>query len=83
MACVFLWFYRWQNIQNEFIRVEEEVSKAKEFRGLDEFAVVYQPWSTKLSVYCKNNNNFKILIKIMRYYCYFFKKSLMLMENMT
>lgn len=46
--------FRWQNIQNEFVRVEKEVASAKEFRGYDEFAVVYQPWSTKVSVIKQN-----------------------------
>lgn len=42
--------FRWQKIQREFIKVEEEVARLQEFRGLDEFAVIYQPWSTNISV---------------------------------
>ncbi|CRK94860.1 CLUMA_CG008352, isoform A [Clunio marinus] len=41
---------RWQKIQRHFIRVEEEVAKLEEFRGLDEFAVMYQPWSNNVSL---------------------------------
>uniref|UniRef100_A0A182YNY3 Phospholipase B1, membrane-associated n=1 Tax=Anopheles stephensi TaxID=30069 RepID=A0A182YNY3_ANOST len=41
---------RWRRIQNEMIRVEKEVAESKEFRGLDEFAVVYQPWSLNVTM---------------------------------
>jgi hypothetical protein len=41
---------RYKKIQQRFIDVEEEVAKAEEFRRLDEFAVMYQPWSTNVSV---------------------------------
>ena len=46
----FFFVFRWQKIQRQFIRAEEEVSKLQEFRGLDEFAVMYQPWPTKVTV---------------------------------
>jgi hypothetical protein len=58
---------RWQNIQNEFVRVEAEVAKSKEFRGLDEFAVVYQPWSTKLSL---NVDNRGTDLSLLAYDCF-------------
>ncbi|XP_065084834.1 phospholipase B1, membrane-associated-like [Ochlerotatus camptorhynchus] len=41
---------RWRAIQEGMIKVEEEVSQMDEFRRLDEFAVVYQPWSTHISL---------------------------------
>lgn len=41
---------RWARIQDEYIRVEKEVAESREFRGLDEFAVVYQPWSLNVTV---------------------------------
>uniref|UniRef100_A0A182K1T2 SGNH hydrolase-type esterase domain-containing protein n=1 Tax=Anopheles christyi TaxID=43041 RepID=A0A182K1T2_9DIPT len=45
---------RWARIQDELIRVEQEVAESQEFRGLDEFAVVYQPWSLNVTLrwYC-------------------------------
>jgi len=42
--------HRWQKIQREFVQVEAEVAQLAEFRGLDEFAVMYQPWSRNVSV---------------------------------
>ncbi|XP_040169796.1 phospholipase B1, membrane-associated-like [Anopheles arabiensis] len=41
---------RWARIQDEYIRVEKEVAESREFRGLDEFAVVYQPWSLNVTM---------------------------------
>uniref|UniRef100_A0A182ML08 SGNH hydrolase-type esterase domain-containing protein n=1 Tax=Anopheles culicifacies TaxID=139723 RepID=A0A182ML08_9DIPT len=41
---------RWSKIQDEYIRVEKEIAESAEFRGLDEFAVVYQPWSLNVSM---------------------------------
>lgn len=58
---------RWSRIQQEYIRVEEEVARMKEFRGLDTFAVVLQPWSKKSSV---NKTNDIMKINIKRIYMY-------------
>ncbi|XP_053684874.1 phospholipase B1, membrane-associated-like [Sabethes cyaneus] len=41
---------RWRRIQEEMVQVEMEVAKLDEFRRLDEFAVVHQPWSTNISL---------------------------------
>ncbi|EAT42506.1 AAEL005957-PA [Aedes aegypti] len=41
---------RWKIIQEGMVKVEKEVSQMDEFRRLDGFAVVYQPWSTHLSL---------------------------------
>lgn len=41
---------RLHNIQQEFIKAEAEVAQYDEFKGLQEFAVVYQPFSLNLSV---------------------------------
>lgn len=41
---------RWHKIQHQFIKVEEEVAKLEEFRGFDEFSVMYQPFSSGISV---------------------------------
>ncbi|XP_058832471.1 phospholipase B1, membrane-associated-like [Topomyia yanbarensis] len=41
---------RWRTIQEKMAEVEEEVVKMDEFRRLDEFAAIHQPWSTKLSL---------------------------------
>ncbi|XP_052873446.1 phospholipase B1, membrane-associated-like [Anopheles cruzii] len=41
---------RWARIQDQYIEVEKDVAESKEFRGLDEFAVVYQPWSLNISM---------------------------------
>jgi hypothetical protein len=40
---------QWGRIQREFNQAEEEVAKLKEFQGLNEFAVVYQPLTRNLS----------------------------------
>jgi hypothetical protein len=40
---------QWGRIQEEFNKAEEEVAKLKEFQGLNEFAVVYQPLTRNLS----------------------------------
>lgn len=40
----------YHRIQEEMHDVEYNVAQMKEFRNLDEFAVVYQPWSVDLSV---------------------------------
>jgi hypothetical protein len=53
-------FCRWRKIQTEFIRAEEAVAKLPEFRALDEFAVMYQPFSKNLSV-C-NHPAFDVLL---------------------
>lgn len=41
---------RWRRIQQEFVEAEEAVAKLPEFRALDEFAVMYQPFTKNLSV---------------------------------
>ncbi|XP_053670197.1 phospholipase B1, membrane-associated-like [Anopheles nili] len=41
---------RWARIQDQYTRVEKEIAESQEFRGLDEFAVVYQPWSLNVSM---------------------------------
>ncbi|XP_049289997.1 phospholipase B1, membrane-associated-like isoform X2 [Anopheles funestus] len=41
---------RWGRIQDEYIKMEKEIAESKEFRGLDEFAVVYQPWSLNVTM---------------------------------
>ncbi|XP_055597334.1 phospholipase B1, membrane-associated-like [Uranotaenia lowii] len=41
---------RWRRIQQQMIKAEVEVSEMDEFRRLDEFAVVHQPWSTQLTL---------------------------------
>ncbi|XP_055693017.1 phospholipase B1, membrane-associated-like [Lutzomyia longipalpis] len=45
---------RLRNIQQEFIRAEAEVAQYDEFKGLQEFAVVYQPFSRNLSIKTKD-----------------------------
>lgn len=40
----------YHRIQEEMHDVEYNVAQMKEFRNLDEFAVVYQPWSVGLNV---------------------------------
>lgn len=40
----------YHRIQEEMHDVEYNVAQMKEFRNLDEFAAVYQPWSVGLSV---------------------------------
>lgn len=52
---------RWQKIQHQFVRVEEEVAKLQEFRGLDEFAVMYQPWSTNVSLNVDGKRDLSLL----------------------
>jgi hypothetical protein len=49
--------FRWKEIQRRFIKVEEEVARMDEFRRLDEFAVMYQPWSTNLSVIIRSRSH--------------------------
>lgn len=49
---------RYSIIQRKMQDVEEEVGNMKEFRGLKEFAVMYQPFSRRLNVtqvYAKKN----------------------------
>lgn len=41
---------RYSTIQRKMQDVEEEVGSMKEFRGLKEFAVMYQPFSRRLNV---------------------------------
>lgn len=41
------WF---QNIEQRYIEVDEQVAKSTEFRGLKEFAVVYQPFTKNVTV---------------------------------
>ncbi|XP_039429002.1 phospholipase B1, membrane-associated-like [Culex pipiens pallens] len=41
---------RWHRIQDGMVQAEREVAKLDEFRRLDEFAVMYQPWSTEISL---------------------------------
>lgn len=41
------WF---EDIEERYMQVDEQVAKAKEFRGLNEFAAVYQPYSRNVSV---------------------------------
>lgn len=40
----------YHRIQGEMQEVEFSVAQMKEFRNLKEFAVVYQPWTVKMSV---------------------------------
>uniref|UniRef100_A0A182WFB0 SGNH hydrolase-type esterase domain-containing protein n=1 Tax=Anopheles minimus TaxID=112268 RepID=A0A182WFB0_9DIPT len=58
---------RWARIQNEFIRVEKEVAESREFRELDEFAVVYQPWSLNVSL---KMNGKEIDYSLLSYDCF-------------
>ncbi|XP_049546327.1 phospholipase B1, membrane-associated-like [Anopheles darlingi] len=58
---------RWARIQEQFISVEREVAESAEFRGLDEFAVVYQPWS--LNVTMKMNGK-KVDYSLLSYDCF-------------
>lgn len=41
---------RYSTIQRKMQDVEEEVASMKEFRGLKEFAVMFQPFSRRLNV---------------------------------
>lgn len=43
----------YHRIQEEMHDVEYNVAQMKEFRNLDEFAVVYQPWPVELNVIFK------------------------------
>ncbi|KAG5672555.1 hypothetical protein PVAND_002673 [Polypedilum vanderplanki] len=52
---------RWMKIQQRFIQVEEEVAKSEEFRRLDEFAVMYQPWSTNVSLIVDGKRDLSLL----------------------
>lgn len=65
--CFSLTLYRLQNIQYDFIRAEEEVAKSSEFRGLKEFAVVYQPLTTNFSVLTKKG---KVDLSLLSYDCF-------------
>ncbi|XP_050093192.1 phospholipase B1, membrane-associated-like [Anopheles aquasalis] len=58
---------RWARIQEQYISVEREVAESAEFRGLDEFAVVYQPWS--LNVTMKMNGK-KVDYSLLSYDCF-------------
>lgn len=50
------WF---EEIEEKYAKVEQEVTRSSEFRGLKEFAVVYQPWgvNTTVSVNCFFDQN--------------------------
>lgn len=39
-----------EKIEDKYIQVEEELARLPEFRGLKEFAVVYQPWTVNVTV---------------------------------
>lgn len=41
------WF---EEIETEYMKVDQEVARSREFRGLKEFAVVYQPWGIRTTV---------------------------------
>uniref|UniRef100_A0A182MY44 Phospholipase B1, membrane-associated n=1 Tax=Anopheles dirus TaxID=7168 RepID=A0A182MY44_9DIPT len=58
---------RWARIQDEYSRVEKEVAESKEFRGLSEFAVVYQPWSLNVSM---KMNGKEIDYSLLSYDCF-------------
>lgn len=45
---------RWTKIEREFTAVDEEVARSTFWRGHNDFAVVYQTWSTELSVRLSN-----------------------------
>lgn len=51
-------------IQKEIIAVEKSVTLAHEFRNLEEFAVVYQPWSLGIEVLDKNGHFDKSLVAV-------------------
>lgn len=44
---------KYNKIQKEVIKVEKSVAMADEFRNLDDFTVVYQPWSLGIEVFDK------------------------------
>ncbi|XP_021707467.1 phospholipase B1, membrane-associated [Aedes aegypti] len=52
---------RWARIQKQYKKVEEEVPLMDEFRGLDEFAVVHQPWTKRLSLNDDKGVDFTLL----------------------
>uniref|UniRef100_A0A182MTA8 Uncharacterized protein n=1 Tax=Anopheles culicifacies TaxID=139723 RepID=A0A182MTA8_9DIPT len=52
---------RWARIQMQYRKVEEEVAMMDEFRGLDEFAVVHQPWTRNLSLMKGNEVDYSLL----------------------
>ncbi|XP_053658229.1 phospholipase B1, membrane-associated-like [Anopheles marshallii] len=58
---------RWGRIQDAYIKVEKEIAESKEFQGLDEFAVVYQPWSLNVSM---KTNEKEIDYSLLSYDCF-------------
>lgn len=58
---------RIQRIQHNFIKAEENVAKLKEFRGLKEFAVVYQPLTKNFTVAMDNG---KVDLSLLSYDCF-------------
>lgn len=57
---------RWKKIEREFTAVEEEVARSTIWRGLNDFAVVYQTWSTEISViFLKKSFSMKITLLIL------------------
>ncbi|XP_070504214.1 phospholipase B1, membrane-associated-like [Chironomus tepperi] len=52
---------RWKKIQRQFISVEEEVAKLDEFRRLDEFAVMYQPFTKNISIIVDGKRDLSLL----------------------
>lgn len=54
-------------LQKEFIRAEEEVARYPEFRGLNEFAVVYQPMTKQFSL---KQENGKVDFSLLSFDCF-------------
>uniref|UniRef100_A0A336LEH8 CSON009274 protein n=1 Tax=Culicoides sonorensis TaxID=179676 RepID=A0A336LEH8_CULSO len=53
------WF---EEIEERFMKVEEEVAKMEEFKGLQEFAVVYQPWGVNSTLDVDGNGDDRTLL---------------------
>ncbi|XP_063708818.1 phospholipase B1, membrane-associated-like [Culicoides brevitarsis] len=54
---------KWFNeIEDRYIKVEQEVAKSNEFRGLQDFAVVYQPFGLNTSLNIDGNGDDRALL---------------------